>query len=317
VGDAHAVVVNTTVDGVQRLLAAWLGVVVAELIVSHGASPAIASTAPAAGQGGQAAGSTGQPAANSSTATTGHTAVTVAGNAIATKLAIAAIASAAVLGGGVAVYRAQTRPAEPVGDVRPADSPMTAALPAAVADADATLGLNAIAAPAVAPADAALGSDAIAAPAVAPADAALGSDAIAAPAGPAPPPTSPPPADAALAIDAAGPVPLPTPAAPVRPRAPSSAPAPPAGHVMLAPTLNPAGPVTVYRSRSYGGTDQTVAFVVPPQPGASGPEHLISSGVIQPSKLTVSARDRATARPGRPGRSRCAASSPRRAATTR
>jgi hypothetical protein len=261
---AHALIVNTTVDGVQRLLSAWrskalrvaLGVVVAELILTHGASPAMASTAPAAGQPAQA-GSTGQPAASGQAAAAGQ-ATAAAGNAIAVQLAVAVIAGAAVIGGGVAVYRAQTRPADAVGEVHPADPAVTVASPAAAVDAMP------------------------------------GSAAIAVPAGPAPLPASPSPADAALAIDAAGPVPPPAPPAPATPRAPSSALAPPASHVMLAPTLNPAGPVTVYRSRNYGGIGQTVAFVVPPQPGASGPEHMISSGVVQPSKLTVSARDRAT-----------------------
>lgn len=284
--NAHALVVNTTIDGVQRLLAAWrskalqvaVGVVVAELIATHGASPAIASTAPAAGQGGQA-GSTG-PATSSHAAAAGQ-ATAVAGNAIATQLAVAVIAGAAVIGGGVAIYRAQTRPADAVGDVHPAESPVAAASPAVAADA--VPGSDAIAA------DAVPGSDAIAA------DAARGSAAMAEPAGPAP---GPPDAaladaalaDAALAIDAAGPLRPPSPAPRASPVSASPA------HVQLALAPHGTGPVAAYRSRNYGqtGDGRTVAFVVPPQPAASGPEHLISSGVVQPSKLTVSARDRAT-----------------------
>lgn len=146
----------------------------------------------------------------------------------------------------------------------------------------------------VMPADAAPAADAIAAPTRTLADAAPGSAGFAAPAGPTPLPPSPPPTDAALATDAAGSAPLPRPAAPGRPARPDVVPPPSSTNVMLAPTLNPRGPVTVYRSRNYGATGQIVAFVVPPQPAARGPEHLTSSGVVQPSKLTVSARDRAT-----------------------
>src|SRR5262249_41908289 len=75
--------------------------------------------------------------------------------------AAAASAGAGALGGGGAVSRAHPRPAEVVDEVRPAASPVTAALPAADAPADATIGSAAIPEPAGAPADAATGSAAI------------------------------------------------------------------------------------------------------------------------------------------------------------
>ncbi|HEX2688496.1 MAG TPA: CHAT domain-containing protein [Kofleriaceae bacterium] len=161
---ARAWIVRTTVDGAQRLLGAWrskvlqaaVGVIVGGLILTKGILPAIAATPSAAagkvgevartagpkaassgnaavapGQGVAPAGQAGATVGQSAAATAASTPKGVAAAAskvVAAKLAvIAVIGSAVVVGGGVAVYRAQTKSTAPVvaiaSEVPPVASP--------------------------------------------------------------------------------------------------------------------------------------------------------------------------------------------------
>jgi len=116
----RALRVRTTVDGAQRLLGAWrsnglrsaLGVIVGQLIVTKGITPALAGNLSAAAGQAKAAATAGHTATaaagNTTAAATGKATAVVAGKLVAAKLALAAvIGSAAVAAGGVATYRAQ------------------------------------------------------------------------------------------------------------------------------------------------------------------------------------------------------------------
>lgn len=67
----------------------------------------------------------------------------------------------------------------------------------------------------------------------------------------------------------------------------------------LAFVLKPGSLATPYVSRSYGeiGTSKTVAFVVPPQTGGSGPQQLEWSSGAPDAKLPLFATNKATGQP--------------------
>jgi hypothetical protein len=358
---ARALIVRTTVDGAQRLLGAWrskilqgaLGVILGELIMTKGILPAMAGTPAAAagkaGEAGKAAKATGQQAASSSnvvaapgqaaasagqaaatagqaTAATAKTTLAVAGKAITAKLAIVAvIGSAAAVGGGVAVYRAQTRPAAtaPVTLATTQLAPASPALPlpasqgaepVAVAPAPLDAGTPSDArghastaasarAAAMPPPDAALPPRDAALP---PSDAAVLPDAAASAraAAMSPPDAALPPRDAALPpSDAAV---LPDAAAIPGDAAPDAAPAVvPAPVVAVSPELLHVTPTLVmkkgasavfFRSGNYAhGTP--VGFTVPFQGTASGPRSLVTGTKAGIAKLVLMATARSTGKP--------------------
>jgi TonB family protein len=133
---AVSLIVRTTVDGAQRLLSARrskvlqvaVGVIVGELIMTKGIPSAMAGTTSAtAGTADAATKATGHQAASSNAGAAPGQAAAAAGKALTAKLVVAAaIGSVAVAGGGLAVYRSQTRSSVPtalVAEHQPAAAP--------------------------------------------------------------------------------------------------------------------------------------------------------------------------------------------------
>ena len=116
-------IVRTTVDGAQRLRAAWrskalqvaLGVIVGELILVKGVTPALAGTLSVAmGKASATAASGSQVGAGAGqTAAATGKAAAIVGKAVAVKLAMVAIIGSAVAVGGGVVYRAVQPSAAP------------------------------------------------------------------------------------------------------------------------------------------------------------------------------------------------------------
>ena len=328
---AVALVVRTTVDGAQRLLGAWrskvlqvvVGVIVGELIMSKVASAGAVSAAAGNVHGASsAAKATSQPAASSSAATapahagasagqataaaTGKATLAIAGKVVTAKLAIAAVVgSAAVVGGGVAVYRATSGPPAPPPLVArhqepPAPPPLSppsgsGVLPAVPipparpdmgAPAEPSARPIAVAAPPTGPA-ASPGRTPSPGGATRPADASLP---VAAPA---------PAADASLPVTA--PPPDAEPPA-VQPAPPATAPAPGAVaeaarfHVTPVLTLKKGASATFFRSGNYGH-GVPVGFMVPPQDMAHGPDSLVPGTKPGAAKLVVVSKARSTGKP--------------------
>jgi len=323
---ARSLIVRTTVDGAQRLLGAWrskvlqvaVGVIVGELIVTKAILPAMAGTSSAgaakagkAAKAAKAAKATGQQAASSSTSAaapgqaaavpgqaaatvTGKTTLAVAGKALTVKLTIAAVlGTTAVVGGGVAVYRATTQPAAPVAlvatDARAAASPAPVsqavaasvtpppAVDAAVAMADA--GGPGDTAPSPADRSALLKTSARSLVAVPSPDAAVPSPDAAVP----PADTAVPPPDAA--------VPHPDAAAP-----PVVATGSELLHLTAVLTLKKGATAPLFRSRNYGlGTP--VGFIIPPQDTVRGPARLVTGTKPGAAKLLLSGTARSTGKP--------------------
>jgi CHAT domain len=337
----RSLIVRTTVDGAQRLLGAWrskalqtaVGVIVGELILTKGITPALAGTSSAAagkaakatghqaasgnaaapgqaatGQAGTAAGQAGTAAGQAATATTGKAAAGVAGKVLTAKLALAVAGSLAVVIGGVAVYRAQTRSPAPVSpgvDATIVDAVIPLDAASAPPERDAPSGETLRSLSVVSPPDAAR-------PDAARPDAArpdASSPDAARPDG-APPDASSPdgaPPDAALPDaslpDAAPPDASLPDAAPPDTSLPDAAPpdaatAPGSSHGNLALTLKKGTVAKPYLSRNYGqeGTGK-VGFIVPSQASASGPDSMVQEGTNRDAKLIVSTRSKTTGAP--------------------
>lgn len=320
---ARALIVRTTVDGAQRLLGAWrskvlqgaVGVILGELIMTKGILPAMAGTpAAAAGKAGEAAKAakaTGQQAASSSNvvaapgqaaasagqaaAATAKTTLAVAGKAITAKLAVlAVIGSAAAVGGGVAVYRAQTRPAAtaPVTLATTQPAPTSPALPPPASQGAEPVAVT------PAPLDAGTPSDARG----------HASTAVSARAAAMPPPdAAPPPRDAVLTPSDAAVLPdaaaipgdaaaIPGDAAPAVVPAPVVAVSPELLHVTPTLVLKKGASAVFFRSGNYAhGTP--VGFTVPFQGTASGPRSLVTGTKAGIAKLVVMATARSTGKP--------------------
>jgi hypothetical protein len=302
-GSGRSLLVRTTVDGAQRLLAAWrsralqtaVGVIVGGVILTKGILPAMAGTLPGAGKavGQQAASSNaaattaGKTAATTAGKTAAATAgkaaaagvskaaVAVAGKAIAVKIAVAAVVGTVAVGGGAVVYRTQSQstaptapaaPAAPVAEARPDPAPLMAPPPAP-------------ARPSVEPP---------ASPVPDPAP-----DAAAPPSSIAPAPSSG--SSSKPALSSGGSI------APAPSSGGSIAPAPSAGSaapkripVSLSLTVKSGAPATPYKSRNYSEGPKMVGFIIPPQAGVSGPEGMVWSGAHQDTKVLVTAKNKST-----------------------
>jgi hypothetical protein len=292
--------VDTTVDGAQRLLGAWrsktlqtaLGVIVGQLVVSKVILPAMPSVSPP--QPGQAthfmaATQTGEVAAHQATAFMSQASAAVAGKAgaLIVKLAVMALIGCAVAVAGVqALYHAERGPVAPPSAVQtslasnelpdavpsPLDVPSDVATPP-LRDAVAAQDVPKVqgtaekrAAPRPAPRKKIASKQGAAT--------ALSRSAI------------PKDAGATLANT------LPS-LASASPEAADPRPA----TEKRARTLRSSTPSGIlFQSDSFGeeGSRNTVGFVIPPQPNATGPTRMAWSGDREPAKIIVSARNKSS-----------------------
>ncbi len=296
---ATALRVDTTVDGAQRLLGVWrsralqtaLGVVVGQVLVSKVILPAVASASPdQLGQSAYAKASTQveKAAVQQAEATLCKAAAAVAGKAgllMAKLVMMALIAGAVVLAGGTALDHAQRESSAP---------------PLAAQTSRAVTGLpDAVPPPPDVPPDDAAPPlrDAVAAPDTSKAQGSAEERAA---------PPSPRKAIARKRVAAH---------VPSGDASPGHAGAPPANTI---PTLASAPPESadprptvvklektlyardsssiIYRSNNFGeeGSHNTVGFVIPPQPDATGPEKIAWSGAREPAKIIVLARNKSS-----------------------
>ena len=346
---AVALIVRTTVDGAQRLLGAWrskilqaaVGVIVGELIMakvaSAGTLSAVAGNVQGAASGAKAptpqaassnaAAAPAHAAASAGPATaaaTGKATLAIAGKAITAKLAIAAVVgSAAVVGGGVAVYRAKVGPPappplvakdqeppappprpSPPGSGAPSVAPSPPSLPENGAPskpndraiAVATSPVRDASSPGVVPPSPGVAPPSPAAN-VSPPVAVVPPPAGTAPPSPSPGVATPPPAAVtpSPAADASVPVAMPAPS-------PGSAPSPAVvtgpARFQVTPvlTLQKGASAIFYRSGNYGhGTP--VGFMVFPQDTARGPESLVPGTKPGAAKLVLVTKARSTGKP--------------------